>query len=61
MNLCVQVNVFRLGVLHPVPATADGGALQAPLQHVRQSLRLHRRLLRPPVRRRAAAQSEAPD
>jgi len=52
--------VFRSGVLHPVSPTADGGALQAPLQHVRQPLRLHRRLHGPPVRRRTDARSARP-
>lgn len=37
-----QVNVLGLGVRDLVPATPDGGPLQAPLQHVRVSSRLHR-------------------
>lgn len=41
--LCLnQVDVLGPGVRDPVPATADGGALQALLQHVRLAGRVHR-------------------
>lgn len=38
----VQVDVLGLGVRDPVPSTADGGPLQAALQHVRVTGRLYR-------------------
>ena len=48
----VQVDVFGPGVRDPVPSAADGGPLQRPLQHLRQSVGLLRRPPGAGVRRR---------
>lgn len=55
--ICSQVHVFRLGLLHSVPATAHGCPLQAPLQHVRFAVRVHRGVRGAAVWRRAAARA----
>ncbi|PSN41115.1 High-affinity choline transporter 1 [Blattella germanica] len=49
-----RVHVFGSRLRDPVPATAHGRALQAPLQHLRQPGRLHHGVLRPDIRRRTS-------
>lgn len=55
----LQVLVLRSGLRYPVPTTADGGALQKLLQHLRQCGLVYHRLIFSRCRWRAADRSRA--
>lgn len=57
-SLLWQVDVLGPGVRDPVPAAADGGALQEVLQHVRLAGGVHSGAAGAPHRRREDAGAE---